>query len=343
MKFDFAIGNPPYQETQEATSDNPVYNYFMDAAYEVADKVVLITPARFLFDAGKTPKSWNRKMLQDSHFKVESYEPDSSKVFPNLATPIKGGVVISYRNKLKTYGAIDTFTKYPILNNILNKVKSISSSFIADIVYSPESYKFTEKLHADYPQVESLLSVGHKNDITSNIFDKLLDNIFFKEKPSNKKEYILITGRYKNERRSFWIQKDYVIQHPNLDKYKIFYPKANGTGQFGEVTSPAIIACPCYGHTQTFISIGAFDSKNEVEYLNKYLRTKFARCLLGILKVTQDNKKAVWRHVPQQDFTIKSDINWTKPVKEIDQQLYKKYNLTEQEIEFIESNVKEMM
>lgn len=54
MKFDFAIGNPPYQETQEGTSDNPIYNCFMDVAYEIAEKVELITPARFLFDAGKT-------------------------------------------------------------------------------------------------------------------------------------------------------------------------------------------------------------------------------------------------------------------------------------------------
>lgn len=48
MKFDFCIGNPPYQESQEATSDKPVYNHFIDAAYDIADKVELITPARFL-------------------------------------------------------------------------------------------------------------------------------------------------------------------------------------------------------------------------------------------------------------------------------------------------------
>lgn len=81
MKFDYVIGNPPYQETQEGTSDNPIYNCFMDAAYEIAEKVELITPARFLFDAGKTPKVWNEKMLEDEHLKVEYYEQDSSKVF----------------------------------------------------------------------------------------------------------------------------------------------------------------------------------------------------------------------------------------------------------------------
>ena len=117
MKFDYVIGNPPYQETQEGTSDNPIYNCFMDAAYEIAEKVELITPARFLFDAGKTPKVWNEKMLEDEHLKVEYYEQDSSKVFSN--TDIKGGVAVTYRDKSKIFGAIDTFTQYPVLNNIL--------------------------------------------------------------------------------------------------------------------------------------------------------------------------------------------------------------------------------
>ena len=89
MKFDFIVGNPPYQEETEGTSDRPIYNLFMDAAFKVSDKVMLITPARFLFNAGKTPKAWNEKMLNDPHFKVIDYEQDSSKVFLN--TDIKGG------------------------------------------------------------------------------------------------------------------------------------------------------------------------------------------------------------------------------------------------------------
>ena len=97
MKFDFAIGNPPYQE--ETIGDNkgfapPVYNKFLDAACEVAEKVEMIHPARFLFNAGSTPKAWNKKMLGDEHFKIMEYEADSSRIFPN--TDIKGGIVISY-------------------------------------------------------------------------------------------------------------------------------------------------------------------------------------------------------------------------------------------------------
>lgn len=92
--FDYVIGNPPYQEDFGKSGDNgnfakPVYNLFMDEAYKVSDKVELITPARFLFNAGSTPKSWNEKMLNDKHFKVLEYEADSSKVFTDK--DIKGG------------------------------------------------------------------------------------------------------------------------------------------------------------------------------------------------------------------------------------------------------------
>lgn len=87
--FDFCIGNPPYQEPTEKTSDKPVYNIFMDAAYEVAGKAEFITPARFLFDAGKTPKAWNSKMLNDAHLKVLKYESDSTTIFNGIGI---GGV-----------------------------------------------------------------------------------------------------------------------------------------------------------------------------------------------------------------------------------------------------------
>ena len=74
----------------------------------------------------------------------------------------------------------------------------------------------------------------------------------------------------------------------------------------------------------------------------KYIKTKFSRCLLGILKITQDNKKNTWKYVPLQDFTPNSDIDWSQSIADIDRQLYAKYGLDEKEIEFIETHVKEM-
>lgn len=89
--------------------------------------------------------------------------------------------------------------------------------------------------------------------------------------------------------------------------------------------------------------MGNFDTEQEADSLVKYLKTKFARALLGILKVTQDITPRVWKFVPLQNFTSESDIDWSKSVAEIDQQLYVKYDLTHEEIDFIETNVKEMV
>ncbi|MEC5379233.1 restriction endonuclease, partial [Staphylococcus hominis] len=127
-----------------------------------------------------------------------------------------------------------------------------------------------------------------------------------------------------------------------LLKYKVLLAKSNGSGSFGERLTEPVIASPFEGHTQTFISIGKFDTQYEATAVAKYIKTKFLRALLGTLKVTQDNKKASWSNIPLQDFTNYSDIDWLKSISEIDQQLYKKYNLSENEIKFIEENVKAM-
>ena len=350
MKFDYVIGNPPYQDEMEGTSDNPVYNLFMDATYPMASVVELITPARFLFNAGKTPKTWNEKMLNDEHLKVLYYEQNSAKIFNN--TDIKGGVVITYHDREKECGAIQIFTAYPLLNTIIQKVKKQIKSSLSDIVFAPESYKFTKQMYVDHPEILSmtmiskgkevpLISKGHDYDLTSNIFYKLYNIVFFETK-QGADECVEIFGRKSNERVCLYVNRKYIAKHPNLDKYKLFFPKANGSGRFGEVMTDSDIGEKGVGHTQTFISIGAFDTREEAKNLQKYLKCKLARALLYVLKVTQDNKKSVWKYVPLQDFTAHSDIDWSKSVAEIDQQLYRKYDLTADEIEFIETHVKEM-
>ena len=348
--FDFAIGNPPYQLQSDNTSDKPVYNDFMDGAYEVADKVELITPARFLFNAGKTPQAWNEKMLNDSHFKVLHYEADWKKYFPSAE--IKGGIVISYHDSTKDFGPTEVFTKYPELNDILQRVIHYPGfTPMSSEVFSPESYKFTDALYVDHPEIKSmtmifkgkemsLISKGHEQDLTTNIFDKLSGIVFFDEKPA--RDSIMIAGRKNNQRKLMWIERKYIERHPNLDCFKMLFPKSSGSGTFGETLSDAIVADPGIGHTQTFISIGSFKTKQEVKNAMSYIKTKFLRAMLGVLKVTQDNKQGTWKYVPLQDFTTSSDIDWSQSIKDIDQQLYRKYGLSDDEIEFIETHVKEM-
>lgn len=348
--FNFVIGNPPYQEEQDSddvagSKKNyapPVYNIFMDAANDVAERTELIHPARFLFNAGSTPKRWNEKMLKDEHFKVVKFEPDSNKVFPGLTTPIKGGIAITYHDDKKIFGAIGAFNQYKEVNEVAQKVihrKDFQS--IMDIVYSRTSYRLTEKMHQDYPDAIKKLSKGHAYDMSSNIFERL-PNIFFDQMPQDEIAYIKVLGRLANKRVYKYIRKDYVNDVDNLAYYKVLVPQANGNGTFGESISQLVIAEPNVGNTETFISIGKFNSKIEAENAGKYISTKFARTLLSILKVTQNGNKPVWKMIPLQDFTSNSDIDWSKSVHEIDLQLYQKYGLSEDEIDFIETHVKEM-
>ncbi len=74
----------------------------------------------------------------------------------------------------------------------------------------------------------------------------------------------------------------------------------------------------------------------------KYIQTKFCRAMLSTLKVTQHNPKNTWKNVPLQDFTDKSDIDWSQSISDIDKQLYKKYGLEKKEIDFIDTHVKPM-
>ena len=344
MKIDYIIGNPPYQEQLDGTSDKPIYNFFMDAANNIGERVEMITPARFLFDAGKTPKAWNQSRLNDKHFKVLFYANDSSKVFPN--TSINGGVAITYRDKNKDFGAIKTFVAYDELKQIVHKVQSVTVEYLSECVFAPETYKFTDTFHAEHPECEALLSKGHKYDITSNIFEKLPG--VFMENPLENEETIAIFGRFENQREYRYVAKKYIIGGDNLNYFKVFLSKADGAaGQIGAPVPARIIGKPTLAepneaHTQTFISIGKFDTKEEAIALEKYLKTKFARCMVGVMKVTQDNKKGVWQYVPNQDFKDSSDIDWTQSISRVDEQLYRKYRLSQKEIDFIETYVKEM-
>ena len=339
IKFDAIVGNPPYQGIAADTSEPAIYNYFMDASYRLSNISCMITPAKFLFNVGKTPKAWNQKMLKNEHIKVTFYEPDNSKVFPESGA--KGGIVITYHDRNQNYGKIGTFTPYPELNSILHKVVNENFVSIANLVFAPESYKLSKKLHQEHPEIASRLSKGHTYDVTTNIFSKLAD-VLYDDQPIDGKEYVQLIGLVGTQRYYKWIQKDYLEPHGNLEYYKIIIPKANGSGAIGEVLSTPLIGEPLIGHTQTFISIGAFNTLNEASAAFKYIKTKFARALLGTLKVTQDNKKGVWLNVPMQNFTENSDIDWSKSIPEIDRQLYAKYNLDESEIAFIESMIKPM-
>lgn len=339
MKFDYVIGNPPYQEENKGRNrDDSIYQYFYDASFMISDVVLLITLGRFLFNVGSTSKEWNEKMLSDVHFNVKNFWLKSADVF--AGTDIKGGIAITMRDANRNIGPIGDFTIYDELKGILDKVKSVDEvDVFGNIMYIQTKFDY-ENLMNDYPEFMDRLG-KNKNErrMTSAAFD-LFPEVFHDEKG---KDDVWILGRKKGDRVYKAINKRYVEEAGNLVRWKVIVPAANGSGAIGEVLSTPLIGAPLIGYTQTFISLGSFDNEYQAKALLKYIKSKFARTMLGIKKVTQNNKTAeTWKCVPLQDFTENSDIDWTKDVADIDKQLYKKYNLTEEEIKFIETNVKEM-
>ncbi len=343
MKFDVIIGNPPYnQEAQQtSTSDDPVYNYFMDETYKLGDKVLLITPARFLMNAGKTPSHWNKKMLNDQHLKVMYYEGESGRIFPNISIP--GGLAVTYHDITEKVGPIGEFLAFSELSTISSKVSLLMESSIKEIIYSQNKFNL-KVLYKDYPELKCLIGSNGKDKRFRQIVLERFPQLFFEDSHGDS---IRILGLVKRERSYRYIKWKYVEEEPWIDKYKVFVPFSNGaSGTLGEkaarLISKPVIGMPKEGITQTFIGFGSFDNELEAQNLYKYITSKFARVLLGIKKVTQGNKAETWEHVPLQDFTPSSDIDWSKSIAEIDEQLFDKYGLDEQERNFIRTKVKEM-
>ena len=347
LKFEAVVGNPPYQD--KTIGDNkgfapPIYHNFMNIAFAIAKKATLIHPARFLFDGGSTPKEWNRKMLNDSHLTISKYFANSSDIFNNIN--IMGGIAISYRDFDVNFGAIKQFIVFDELRSIINKANNDTSIAGLDtIIYAAESYRFAEKVHIDYPNIEKLLSKGHKYDFKTSVLEKL-DNIIFSES-NDESHNVGIFGLIKGKKVIRYIASEYLRTPINFNSFKVFVPKANGSNAIDGQNATQVVGTPfvvdkSFGHTQTYMSIGNFENKDEAVNLCKFIKTKFCRVLLGALKITQDNPAPKWKLIPLQDFTANSDIDWSKSIPEIDQQLYKKYNLTEEEISFIESMIKPM-
>lgn len=336
VEFGAVVGNPPYQESQQDTSDKQIYPYFMDISYLIAPFVCLITPARFLFNAGKTPKQWNQERLNDPYFQVALYEVKSNRIFPEQ--DIKGGLAVTIRDTNRKAGAIGQFIAIPELHSILKRVKDDKFVSIIDQVHLQLKFNLP-KLYLDHPEYKQLIgSKGKERRLTTNILFTL-DVFHDNQRPGD----VGVMGLDKTMKRiQKFINAKYVEDQGDLYKWKVILPKSNGTGAIGEVLSTPLIGEPLIGETQSFISIGAFDTESEALACLKYIKSKFARTMLGTRKVTQDNNKPTWVNVPIQDFSEFSDIDWSQSIPEIDQQLYIKYHLSEDEVDFIETHVQTM-
>ena len=139
-----------------------------------------------------------------------------------------------------------------------------------------------------------------------------------------------------NNRRVFkYIPENYPLpKNDGVDKYKVFVNRTYGNGKLGQDNRPTpLIGKPGELCTETFLQVGPFESEIESKNALKYMESKLFKLLVGINKTTQDAPRRVYTFVPIQDFTESSDIDWNGSVSE---QLYEKYNLTQDEQDYIE-------
>lgn len=339
MKFASAVGNPPYQQHHDLRNrDDAIYHHFMELGFQIAQHSVFITPARFLFGVGSTPSEWNHRVLHERHFQVERYFPDARAVFTHAE--IKGGVAVTSYRVTHMGTPVELFIPDATLRAIYHKVKVGSENFAQNVsqIMQVQNKFNLNTVFADYRQYQPLMKTEKR--LTSAAFAKYSE-LFHREVVEGE---VLIYGRLNNERCYRAIDPRYLEASPNFNYYKVLVTSANGTGELGETLATPIVAPPRVGYTQTFIGLGCFATELEAQALLKYLKTRFARLLLGLKKTTQNNKTPeTWSKIPLQDFTPHSDLDWSVSVAELDKQLFAKYGLSTAEQEYILTIVKEMV
>ena len=348
MKLDAIIGNPPYQimDGGAQASSIPIYNRFVDLSKMLLPHYIsLIMPARW-YTGGRGLDNFRKSMIEDKRIEKLYDYIDGRNVFANVE--IKGGVCYFLWNR--TWNKECTIiTHTPDSENPLFDIRFLKEHnddvFIRDPRILQIKKSVTEK-RLKYHEttfdtiVSSMKPYGLRGDFFKNQEKYGLPPI-----SQNKiKDGITIIGLGDSLRR----EKRYVpLSYPlpisnGIDSYKIFIPRNWGTGKLQDSVYKTYCANPYEICTETFVQIYPFKNASDRNNCNKYMHTKFFRLVVSIKKQDQGAGKDVYQFVPLQDFTSKSDIEWSRSISEIDKQLYAKYGLSESEIQFIETMIKPM-
>lgn len=318
MKFDVIVGNPPYQLSTGGSSAQatPLYNKFIQQAKKLNPRyLTMIIPARW-YSGGMGLDEFRKEMLNDRSIRVLHDFINASDCFSGVE--IKGGVcyflwdrdnlgdceIITHRDNIvnKSVRPLlengnDIFIRFNEAIPILNKVRSFKEETYSNIISSQRPFG---------------LPTNYNNFIQDD-----------------KNSYKL----YANKKVGYVSKDEILLRNIEFAKnWKLFTPKAIGSGDMKVDYVKPIIGEPNSICTETYIMHGSFNSKNECENAISYIQTKFFHFLMGLKKVTQDSLKKVFDFVPMQDFSQ----SWS------DEKLYKKYNLTQDEIDFIEFMVRPM-
>ena len=340
MKFDLIISNPPYQLSDGGAqaSASPLYQKFIEQAKKLNPRyIAMIIPSRW-YTGGKGLDSFRDEMISDKRICELHDFPNANDCFSGVE--IKGGVCYFLWNRDYSGNCSIYFHNENGIEHSIRPLKEKGCDFFIRNNNLVSIYHKVKDKESFMKLVSARKPFGLCGDFFKDTTKYNLPSVS-ETKISNG---IAIYGLDEHLKRTIrYAGKNYPLPDKTyLGEYKLFFSRNQGSGIFGELFSEPIIAGPNCCCTETFIVIGLFKTRGEALNCNKYLYTKFLRTVVGIKKNDQGASRGIFEFVPIQDFTTQSDINWSKSIEEIDQQLYRKYGLDEKEISFIESSIKPM-
>ena len=334
MKFNAVVGNPPYQIMDgggTGSSATPIYNKFVDLAKLLnPNNVSMIIPAKW-YTGGKGLDDFRANMLNDKQLiKLFDYE-DSRDCFPTV--DIAGGVCYFLWNK----GADNKCVVTSILGSLRN-----------------ESIRYLNE-HDTFIRNQKVLDIINK--VKSQTLKGFLSQKVYVSKPfgirSFQRGFPAKPGRnislFGSDGITYMEEKDVPQNKEIVDKWKVIMSKASAehagqtdTNGRKRIVSRLEVLPPYTICTESYLLLDIFDNEEEAQNLKKYIRTCFTRFLLASILITQNIVREKFKFVPIQDYKNNSDIDWSQSISDIDRQLYAKYNLSEDDIAFIERLIKPM-
>ena len=348
MKFDVIIGNPPYQLNVGNTSGNSskaraIYHEFISQAMKLNPRYLsMIIPSRWMTRSTEgIPGDWIDSMVSDKRIKILHDFLDAKNCFPGVE--IKGGVCYflwekdyqgncSYHlHKSESDISPEPHVDYLDARNIGIVIRDIQAQSIIDKIEKIEKHYIIDNLRNFSGLVGPKDCFTNKEKLTSS-----WKGFVSKKDNTHNVKYYLNKNIHKNTYG--WIKRSDIPKNlESVPLHKVYIPAAGGSG-----TDTQILGYPFYGEpnsvcSQTYLVIG-YDprvhdfTKKQCENIISYISTRFFRYLVSIKKKTQNGPRQIYQLVPMQDFSE----SWT------DEKLYKKYKLTKEEIEFIESMIRPM-
>ena len=346
MKINVIVGNPPYQinDGSGASDDaaNPIYQVFVKIAKQICPNYFsLIMPSKWMIGGKAVLKPFRKEMMEDKHLaSVFDYE-DSGFCFNGQH--IDGGIMYFLWDK-KHSGEL-TYFYHPTSGNQFSTKRLLTDGDSDIVIRDSRRQTIIAKVMQNGVLFKEIVSLTQPFGIRKDLFNspERYPQSNLKDAPFDGCVTIYgVKGIKGGAKRTIGYISPNIITKNNqaIEKYKLFFTTSYSTN----ATNPpeAIVGDRGTVCTETFLLIGPFTNKIYQMNCHKFISTNFFKILLffgrGTMQVSQD----VFRFVPLQDFSSSSDIDWNKSITEIDQQLYAKYHLTNEEITFIESMIKPM-